>query len=77
VRVAVLGELEAVLSKEAVAEAAPLALGAKVTLKDTGWLVVTITGNERPLTENSDALVPPKLTEDTDTLAPAAVRVPV
>lgn len=73
VRLAVLGELEAVLAKEAVAEATPLAPGAKVTVKDTGWLVVTVTGNERPLTENSEAFVPPKLTEDTDTLAPVAV----
>jgi hypothetical protein len=77
VRVAALGELDAVLAKEAVAEAAPLAPGAKVTVNDTGWLVVTVTGNERPLTENSEALVPPKLTEDTDTLAPVAVSVPV
>jgi hypothetical protein len=77
VRVAALGELDAVLAKEAVAEAAPLAPGAKVTVNDTGWLVVTVTGNERPLTENSEALVPPTLTEDTDTLAPVAVSVPL
>ena len=77
VRVAALGELDALLAKEAVAEAAPLAPGAKVTVKDTGWLGVTVTGNERPLTENSEALVPPTLTEDTDTLAPVAVSVPL
>jgi hypothetical protein len=77
VRVAALGELDALLAKEAVAEAAPLAPGVKVTVKDTGWLVVTVTGNERPLTENSEALVPPTLTEDTDTLAPVAVSVPL
>ena len=76
-RVAALGELDALLAKEAVAEAAPLAPGVKVTVKDTGWLVVTVTGNERPLTENSEALVPPTLTEDTDTLAPVAVSVPL
>jgi hypothetical protein len=46
-------------------------------VKDTGWLGVTVTGNERPLTENSEALVPPTLTEDTDTLAPVAVSVPL
>jgi hypothetical protein len=77
VRVAALGVLDAVLAKEAVAEAAPLAPGAKVTVKDTGWLGVTVTGNESPLTENLEALVPPKLTENTDTLAPVAVSVPV
>ena len=77
VRVAALGVLDAVLAKEAVAEAAPLAPGAKVTVKDTGWLGVTVTGNERPLTENLEALVPPKLTENTDTLAPVEVSVPV
>ena len=76
-RVAALGELDALLAKEAVAEAAPLAPGVKVTVKDTGWLGVTVTGNERPLTENSEALVPPTLTEDTDTLAPVAVSVPL
>ena len=76
-RVAALGELDALLAKEAVAAAAPLAPGVKVTVKDTGWLVVTVTGNERPLTENSEALVPPTLTEDTDTLAPVAVSVPL
>lgn len=76
-RVAAVGELDALLAKEAVAEAPPLAPGVKVTVKDTGWLVVTVTGKERPLTENSEALVPPTLTEDTDTLAPVAVSVPV
>jgi hypothetical protein len=77
VRVAVLGELEPLPAKKADAEAAPVAPGVKFTVKDTGWLVVTVTGNERPLIENSDGLVPLKLTDETDTLAPVALSVPV
>ena len=77
VSAAALGELDAVLANDADADAAPVAPGVNVTVKLTGWLVVTVTGNERPLIENSDGLVPPKLTEVTDTLAPVAVSVPV
>ena len=36
-----------------------------------------MTGKLIPLIANSEGLVPPKLTEDTVTLAPLAVRVPV
>lgn len=36
-----------------------------------------MTGKVRPLIENSEGLVPLKLTEDTDTLAPLALSVPV
>lgn len=77
VTVATAGELEALLANEAVAEAAPVAPGVNVTVKDTGWLVVTVTGNERPLIENSVGFVPPKLTEETKTFPPVAVKVPV
>ena len=77
VRVAVLGELEPLPAKKADAEAAPVAPGVKFTVKDTGWLVVTVTGNERPLIENSVGFVPPKLTEETKTFPPVAVKVPV
>jgi hypothetical protein len=77
VSAAALGELDAVLTNDADADAAPVAPGVNVTVKLTGWLVVTVTGNERPPIENSDGLVPPKLTEVTDTLAPVAVSVPV
>ena len=76
VRVATVGELAALLTNEAVAEAAPVAAGVNVTVKDTGWLVVTVTGNERPLIENSVGFVPPKLTEETKTFPPVAVKVP-
>ena len=77
VKVATVGELEALLANEAVAEAAPVAVGVNVTVKDAGWLVVTVTGNDKPLIENSVGFVPPRLTEETTTLPPAAVRVPV
>jgi len=77
VTAAALGELEALLANEAEADAVPLAPGVNVTVKARGWLVVTVTGKERPLMENSEGLVPPMLTEETDTLAPLAVNVPV
>jgi hypothetical protein len=77
VSAAEVGELEPLLANEAVADAAPVAPGVNVTVKDTGWLVVTVTGNERPLIENSEGFVPLKLTEETDTLAPVALSVPV
>ena len=77
VTVAPVGELEAVPLNEADAEAVPVAPGVNVTVKVTGWLVVTVTGNERPLMENSEGLVPLRLTEETDTLAPVALSVPI
>ena len=76
-RAAALGELEAVLAKDAEADAAPVAPGVNVTVNVTGWLVVTVTGNDSPLIENSEGLVPLNPTEVTDTLAPDAVSVPV
>jgi hypothetical protein len=71
------GELLALLAKEAVAVAAPLAVGENFTVKFTGVAVVTVTGNVRPVTVNSDALVPPMVTDATVTLPPVAVKVPV
>ena len=77
VRVPAVGVFDAVLANEAAAEAAPVALGVNLTVKVTGWVVVTVTGKVSPLIENSDGSVPLKLTEDTDTLAPLALSVPV
>src|SRR5271163_667787 len=77
VRLVTLGVFDALLANEAVADAAPEAPGVKVTVNITGVLVVTVTGKLTPLIANSEGLVPPKLTEDTVTLAPVAVRVPV
>jgi hypothetical protein len=76
-RLAVFGVLAAVLAKEAVADAAPDEPGAKFTVNVTGWVVVTVTGNVRPLIENSEGFAPLKLTEVTETLAPVALSVPV
>src|SRR5271155_4814485 len=77
VRLVTLGVFDALLANEAVADAAPDAPGVNVTVNGTGVLVVTVSGNVIPLMANSEGLVPPKLTEDTVTLAPLAVRVPV
>jgi len=73
----VVGVLAAVLANEADADAPPVAPGLNVTVNVTGWVVETVTGNESPLTENSEALLPLRLTEVTDTLAPVALSVPV
>jgi hypothetical protein len=69
------GALDALLANEAAADAAPVAPGVNMTVNATGWFVVTVTGNVTRLIENSEGLVPPKVTEDTVTLAPLAVRV--
>src|SRR5271154_1519513 len=77
VRLVTLGVFDALLANDAVADAAPDAPGVNVTVNITGVLVVTVTGKLTPLIANSEGLVPPKLTEDTITLAPLAVKVPV
>src|SRR5580658_2598180 len=76
-RPAALGVLVALLAKEAVADAAPDEPGVNFTVNVTGVVVVTVTGNVRPVIENSDGFVPLKLTEVTVTVAPVAVNVPV
>lgn len=77
VTLAAVGVLEAVLANEAEAEAVPVAPGVNFTVNVRGWVVVTVTGNVSPLIENSERLVPLKLTDETDTLAPLALSVPV
>lgn len=76
-RAEALGELVALLTNEADAAAPPLAPGLNVTVKLTGWLVVTVTGNESPLISNSEELVPLTPADETVTLALVAVNVPV
>jgi hypothetical protein len=76
-RLAVFGVFAALLVNEAVAEAAPVEPGANFTVNVTGVVVVTVTGNVRPVIENSEGLAPLRLTALTDTLAPVAVSVPV
>jgi hypothetical protein len=46
-------------------------------VKFTGCVVVTVTGKLNPLIENSVGFVPPIVTDETCTLAPLAVKVPV
>jgi len=75
--VAAVGELEALLVNDTEAEAAPVAPGVNVTVNVTGCVVVTVTGKEMPVMANSEGLVPLRPTEETDTLAPVAVSVPV
>jgi hypothetical protein len=72
VRVADVGEFDALLLNEAPTEARPLVWGVNVTEKFALCPAGIVTG--RPLTTNSEL---PTLTEETVTLAPAAVSVPV
>ena len=74
VSVTEVGEFEALLSKEAFAEANPLFCGVNVTVKVKLWPAVIVAGKEIPLTTNSEL---PKSTEETTTLAPVALSVPV
>jgi hypothetical protein len=66
--------LVALLANDAVVEAAPLAVGVKVTVYVALCPAVRVTGNESPLMTNSD---PTTFTEEIVTLAPAAVSCPV
>jgi hypothetical protein len=77
VRLATAGEFEALLANDAVADADPVAPGVNFTVKFTGVPGATVTGNDSPVTENSEGFVPPSVTDDTLTLPPDAVRVPV
>lgn len=72
--VAELGEFEALLKKERLTEATPLDCGVNVTVKFTLWPAAMVAGNVRPPRANSEL---PKLTEETTTLAPVALSVPV
>jgi len=74
VRVAIVGEFAVLLTKEALTDAAPLVCGVNVTVKVALWLAGIVTGKVSPLTTNSE---PPTFTDDTTTLAPVALNVPV
>ena len=73
VRVCLVGELDALLVKDKVAEAAPEAVGAKVTVNDAVPLAAMVTGNVIPESVNSLLLM---VNELTVTGAEDAVRVP-
>jgi hypothetical protein len=67
------GGLVALLANVIVADAAPLACGAKINVKFALWPALRVMGSDSPLRVNSE------LVEDTDeivTPAPLAVRVP-
>ena len=68
------GAFDALLSNEADTEARPLVWGVNVTVKFALCPAARVTGNEIPLIVNSEL---PTLTEDTVTLAPVALSVPV
>ena len=65
---------EILLLKIKLADAAPEACGLKVAVNDTLLPAPMVTGNARPVRENSESLT---LAEETTTLAPEALRVPV
>ena len=65
-------ELEALLAKEALAEAVPLACGLKVMVKSELWPAARLNGNEIPLRVNSEVL---GVAEATVTLEPVALSV--
>ena len=67
----------AVLTNEADADAAPVEPGVNFTVNVIGNVVVTVTGNVSPVIENSLGLLPPRLTEVTETFAPVALSVPI
>jgi hypothetical protein len=67
-------KVEPLLIKEILPEAAPVTVGAKVTVKGTLWPAAIVTGNGNPLKVNSELL---ELAEERVTLAPLAVMLPV
>ena len=68
------GVLEALLAKLKLADAAPEACGVKVTVNGVELPAAIVTGREIPLSANSVLLKP---AEETVTLAPVAIRVPL
>jgi hypothetical protein len=67
-------EVEALLVKESRAEAVPEAWGVKAMAMGTLCPAAMVSGKPTPLTENSGLLT---LADDTVTLAPVALSVPV
>jgi hypothetical protein len=74
VRVAEDGEFEALLANETLTEAKPLVWGVNVTVKFTLCPAGMVTGNDRPVTANSEL---PTLTDETVTPVPMALSIPV
>src|SRR5437899_846546 len=68
----IVGEFEALLTKEMLAVSVPLAWGVKVKANDALWPAASVNGNDTPLRVNSELL---EVAEETLTLEPAALRV--
>ena len=66
--------MEALLEKLRLADAAPEACGVKVTVNGAELPAAMVTGSEIPLSANSGLF---KLADDTVTLAPVALSVPL
>ena len=62
------------LKKEMLAVSVPLAWGVKVKANDAVWPAASVNGNDTPLSVNSELL---EVAEETVTLEPVALRVPV
>jgi hypothetical protein len=67
-------DVELLVKKEMLAEAAPAAVGANVTLKGTLWPLGIVTGRESPAKVKRELF---ELAEDTITFPPLAVRLPL
>lgn len=67
-------EAELLAMKEMFAEAAPAAVGAKVTVKGTLWPAARVTGNVSPATVKAELLEP---TDDSVKPPPLAVTLPL
>jgi len=72
--VCTVGEFDALLENDKVAEVAPLACGVKVTVKEVECPAASVTGSEIPESTNSPLL---RLADETLTAAPLAVRLPL
>jgi methylmalonyl-CoA mutase N-terminal domain/subunit len=68
------GEFDALLVKDRVPEAAPLACGVKVTAKEADEPAAMVVGNEMPDRTNSLFVM---LADETVTAAPVAFRLPL
>src|SRR5208282_1828981 len=71
--VCTVGEFEALLENDKVAEVAPLACGVKVTVKAVDCPAGIVTGSEIPESTNSPLF---RLADETVTDAPLAIRLP-
>src|SRR5580658_9202197 len=74
VKVSTVGEFEALLANETLPEAEPVPAGVNVIVNCTCWPAAIVTGNEIPLRAYADPL---RMSEETVTLSPLAVSVPV